>query len=108
MIKAKVNGFFEFIREQGVVGLAIGFVLGGSVSKLVNSLVQDIINPLLGPILGAAGDLNEQVLRFGGVEVKWGSFANNLIDFMIMAAVIYFVFKGLGLEKVDKPKKKKE
>jgi large conductance mechanosensitive channel len=108
MIQAKVNGFFEFIREQGVVGLAIGFVLGGSVSKLVNSLVQDMINPLLGPILGAAGDLNEQVLRFGAVELKWGSFANNLIDFMIMAAVVYFVFKGLGLEKVDKPKKKKE
>ncbi len=106
MIKSHMQGFFAFIREQGVVGLAIGFVLGGSVSRLVNSLVQDMINPLLGPLLGAAGDLNQQVLRFAGVEVKWGSFANNLIDFVIMAAVVYFVFKGLGLDRVDKPKKK--
>lgn len=106
MIEKQMKGFFEFIREQGVIGLAIGFVLGGSVSKLVNSLVQDIINPLLGPILGAAGNLNEQVLKLGAIEVKWGSFTNNLIDFLIMAAVVYFVFKGLKLEKVDIPKKK--
>lgn len=101
-----MQGFFTFIREQGVVGLAIGFVLGGSVSKLVNSLVQDVINPLLGPILGVAGNLNDQVLRMGAIELRWGSFANNLIDFMIMAGVVYFVFKGLGLDRVDKPKKK--
>lgn len=106
MIKSQMKGFYAFIREQGVVGLAIGFVLGGSVSKLVNSLVQDVINPLLGPVLGAAGNLNDQVLRIGAVELRWGSFVNNLIDFVIMAAVVYFVFKGLGLEEVDSPKKK--
>jgi large conductance mechanosensitive channel len=43
-----MKGFLNFIREQGVVGLAVGFILGGSVSKVVTSLVTDIINPVLG------------------------------------------------------------
>ena len=47
-----------FIREQGVMGLAIGFILGGSVSKVVTSLVQDIINPFLGIILGSTEGLS--------------------------------------------------
>ena len=49
--------FMDFIREQGVVGLAVGFILGGAVSKVVSSLVEDIINPILGILLGAAGKL---------------------------------------------------
>ena len=47
-----MKGFLDFIREQGVVGLAVGFILGGAVSKLVASLVNDLINPLLGAALG--------------------------------------------------------
>ena len=41
-----MKGFLEFVREQGVVGLATGFILGGAVSKVVTSLVTDIINPV--------------------------------------------------------------
>ena len=40
-----MRGFLNFIREQGVVGLAIGFILGGAISKLVAALVNDLINP---------------------------------------------------------------
>ena len=54
-----MKGFTDFIREQGVVGLAVGFILGGAVSKVVSSLVSDIINPVLGIVLGAAGNLSE-------------------------------------------------
>jgi len=42
----KFSGFIDFVREQGVVGLAVGFILGGAVSKVVSSLVKDIINSL--------------------------------------------------------------
>ena len=52
MIKKETEGFIEFIREHGVVGLAIGFVLGGAVAKLVTALVTDIINPFVGLVLG--------------------------------------------------------
>jgi large conductance mechanosensitive channel len=101
----KVNGFVEFIREQGVVGLAVGFILGGSISKLVSSLVEDIINPMLSVVLGANDELAQKVFSFGIIELKWGSFLANFIDFLVIAMVVYFGVKGLGLEKIDKKKK---
>jgi len=99
-----MKGFMNFIREQGVVGLAVGFILGGAVSKVVSSLVADIINPVLSIVLGAAGNLNEAVLVIGPVELKWGSFAAVLIDFLVIALVVYYGVKKLGLDKLDKKK----
>ena len=91
-------GFITFIREQGVIGLAVGFILGGAVSKLVTSLVDNIIQPLLGPLLGSAGGLNS--LAIG--QVTYGNFITAFIDFVVIAAVVYFMFKGLGIDKLDK------
>ncbi|NTV31122.1 MscL family protein [candidate division WWE3 bacterium] len=97
-----MKGFIDFIREQGVVGLAVGFILGGGVAKIVDSLVQDIINPVLGLILGAAGSLNEAVLTIGEAQIRWGSFVNTAIDFTIIAFIVYFGVKALKLDKLDK------
>jgi large conductance mechanosensitive channel len=99
-----MKGFLDFIREQGVVGLAVGFVLGGAVSKLVASLVADIINPVLSVVLGVAGDLNEMVTVIGTVEIKWGSFLATFIDFLVIAVVVYVGIKILRLDKLDKKK----
>lgn len=95
-----MKGFVDFIREQGVVGLAVGFILGGAVSKLVTSLVENIIQPLLGKFLGAAGGLSS--LAIG--PITYGQFITALVDFIIIAGVVYFIFKGLGLAKLDKKK----
>jgi large conductance mechanosensitive channel len=100
-----MKGFLVFIREQGVVGLAVGFILGGAISKVVASLVSDIINPILGLILGAAGDMSAMSLSVGPVEIMLGSFVAVLIDFLVIAAVVYFGVKKLGLDKLDKKKK---
>ncbi|OGG09558.1 hypothetical protein A2154_01360 [Candidatus Gottesmanbacteria bacterium RBG_16_43_7] len=67
-----MKGFINFIREQGVVGLAVGFILGGAVSKLVASLVNDIINPVIGVILGMAGNLGDMKLVIGPIQIMWG------------------------------------
>lgn len=96
-----MQAFLEFIRKQGVVGLATGFILGGAISKLVGSLVEDIVNPVLGIIMGKAGNLSNYSLSVGSAEIRWGNFASMLIDFVVIAAVVYFGFKGLGLEKLD-------
>lgn len=96
-----MKGFLNFIREQGVVGLAIGFILGGSAREVVNSLVEDIIDPILGLILGVTDGLAEATFLLSGAEIRYGSFVSVLIDFAIVAAVVYFVFKGLGLDKLD-------
>ncbi len=103
IIKGKVSGFMDFIREQGVVGLAIGFVLGGAVSKTVSSLVDNIINPLVGLAMGKV-DLVDKAIVVGNATIKWGAFVSTIIDFVIIAAVVYFGFKALGLDKLDKKK----
>jgi large conductance mechanosensitive channel len=99
-----MKGFVNFVREQGVIGLAVGFILGGAISKVVSSLVADIINPVLGIIMGAAGDLSQASLIVGKAQIMWGRFISNTIDFLVIATVVYFGVKGLGLEKLDKKK----
>ena len=94
----------NFIREQGVVGLAVGFILGGAVSKVVASLVKDIINPILGIVLGATQGLESASFRIGSAQIMWGSFVSILIDFLVIALVVYYGVKGLKLDKLDKKK----
>jgi len=104
-----IGGFMQFIREQGVVGLATGFILGGAVSKVVTALVTDVINPLVGVLLGSTEGLRSSSIKLGETNaILWGDFVSVLVDFLIIAAVVYFGFKGLGLDKLDKKKPKEE
>lgn len=101
-----MHGFIDFLREQGVIGLAVGFILGGAVSNVVAALVEDIINPIIGLILGGTSALSGMSIHIGSVEIMIGNFIAVLIDFAIVAAVVYFGFKKLGLDKLDKKKAK--
>lgn len=96
-----MRGFIKFIREQGVVGLAVGFILGGAISKVVTSIVNDLINPLLGIFMGATGNLASASIKIGSASIMWGSFVSNLIDFIIVASVVYF---GVTILRFDKSK----
>ncbi len=102
-VKQKMHGFVEFVREQGVMGLAIGFVLGGSTKELVTSFVEDIVRPVIELFIGSTDGLAS--LAVG--NIKFGSFLVAVLDFLIMAAVVYFVFKGFKLNKLDLKKEKK-
>jgi large conductance mechanosensitive channel len=95
-----LKGFMEFIRKQGVVGLAIGFIVGVAVGAVVSSLVNDLINPLIGMIIGT-NNLNRLHFTVGDAVFKYGSFIAVLINLVIILAVVYFGFKLLGLEKLD-------
>lgn len=99
-----MKGFITFIREQGVVGLAVGFILGGAISKMVTSLVNDIINPTIGILLGRVGQLSSAYLKIGQSKIMWGNFLNTAIDFTIIAFVVYFGVKILKLDRLDKKK----
>lgn len=99
-----MKGFVDFIREQGVVGLAVGFILGGSVSKVVSALVDDIVNPILGVVLGSAEGLKGAVLNLGDVKIMYGHLLGVVIDFLVIALVVYYGVKMLGLDKLDKAK----
>lgn len=93
-------GFTDFLRERGVAGFAIGFILGGAAQTLVKALMDDIINPLIGLFLGPVNDLAAYTID----GFKVGDFISVLINFLILCLVIYLIFKGLNLEKLDKPK----
>ncbi len=95
--KHAVRDFFLFVREQGVITLAIGFLIGGAVSKLVTALITDILNPIIGLALGAAGNLQEATFMLGNATVAWGHFVSSLIDFLVIALVVYVAVRLLGL-----------
>lgn len=99
-----VKGFIDFIRERGVVGLAVGFIIGGAITKLVGSIVNDLVNPLLGILLGAVGNLDSYSIQVGGAQLMYGRFIASLIDFLIIAFVVYVGVKLLRLEKIDRKK----
>jgi large conductance mechanosensitive channel len=99
-----MKGFLSFIREQGVIGLAVGFILGGAVSKVVTALVTDIINPIIGLALGAVDGLKTASIKLGSAEILYGDLLSVLIDFTVIALVVYFGVKMIGLDKLDKKK----
>jgi large conductance mechanosensitive channel len=109
-VTSKAHGFTEFIRKQGVVGLAVGLAIGTSATVLVKSIVDNMINPIVGAILPGSSDLNSKFFCVGneGAEcvnkVAYGIVLSNLISFIAVAAVIYFVVMGLRLDKLDKKK----
>jgi large conductance mechanosensitive channel len=95
-----MHAFLAFIREQGVIGLAIGFIMGGATSKVVSSFVADIVQPLLGLLIGSTDGLS----AFAVGPVHLGAFLVALIDFVIIAAVVFYLFKGLKLDALDAKK----
>lgn len=98
--------FKEFISKGSVMDLAIGVIIGGAFSKIVSSLVDDIIMPLVGLLLGGADISNYFVTLDGGkyatlaeaqeagaATLDYGVFLNRIIDFLIIAFVLFLVIK---------------
>ncbi|HSX52748.1 MAG TPA: MscL family protein [Patescibacteria group bacterium] len=107
-----LEGFIGFIREQGVVGLAVGLILGLASKSVVDSFVQNIVNPIVGVILGGSNLRNKFwcLKSVGNVctsKIGYGAFVSDLISFFILVAIVYFVVRGLKLDKLDKPKASK-
>lgn len=105
--QGKLHGFVEFIREKGVVGLAIGLAIGTAASGLVTQIVNAVIVPMVGLIVGKEGlaGLNTSVTIGDRSEVfAFGTLVEAIIKFLAIAAVIYFVVLGLKLDRFDKKK----
>ena len=110
-MKKLLKEFEKFIMRGNVIDMAVGVIVGAAFQGIVNSLVNDVISPLLGLI--ANTDLSYLVLNVRGVDIKYGSFLTAVINFLIMAFVIFLLVKGinklaeLGIRK-DKNKKAEE
>lgn len=96
--------FITFIREKGVLGLAVGIIMGGAVTKLVTSIVDNLLNPLIGAVTGAAGNLSAMAytVPLTQISFKYGAFISSLIDFVAVLAVVYFVFVKSPINKIDR------
>jgi large conductance mechanosensitive channel protein len=102
------GGFMDFVREQGVVGLAVGLVLGIQVKAVVDQIVASFINPLLGLILPGKGALGQKTFSLTWSnktdDFAYGAFINVLISFLVITALVYLIVKVLKLDKLDKKK----
>ena len=103
------NDFLEFVREQGVIGLAIGFVIGAAATTLVRSLIDNVVMPPVGILLGSAEGIKGLSINLGTyngkvAELTYGIFLNDLINFLILAFVVYMVVHVMRLDRIDKKK----
>jgi large conductance mechanosensitive channel len=94
-----ISEFKAFAMKGNVVDLAIGVIIGGAFGKIVNSLIEDVITPLvLKPALSAANlSKIEELTVFGGV--KYGMFVSAVINFIIIALVLFMIIKGINAAK---------
>ena len=93
-MKKFLEEFKKFALRGNVIDLAVGVIIGGAFQSITNSLVNDVISPLIG--LVANTDLTYLVATINGVEVRYGAFLTAVINFIIMAFVIFLLVKGLN------------
>ena len=102
-----VKEFKDFIMRGNVMDLAIGVVIGGAFKAIIDSLVGDIIMPFVGMITGKINIASLSV-KVGEAELKYGSFLQQIINFLIIAFVIFAVVKGINTAHEKLARKKKE
>jgi large conductance mechanosensitive channel len=94
--------FKAFLDEYKIVGLAVAFIIGAALTQLVNALVTYIIMPLITPFV-PGGEWQKATLTFGSVVLSWGAFVAALLNFIILAFVVFMIAKKLmHEEKVTK------
>lgn len=96
--KSFMQEFNDFLTKYGVIGLAVAFVMGAAVTKLVSALVADLIMPIIGAVI-PGGDWKAATLSIGNIKFLIGDFASALIDFIIIAFVIFLIVKSIVKEK---------
>ena len=97
-IKKFFEEFKAFAMRGNVLDMAVGVVVGGAFTAIVTALVDDVINPLIGLFFKA--DFSDVVIGLGGSSIKIGEFVNSVINFLIVAFVLFVVIKFInGLHK---------
>lgn len=92
--------FKEFVMRGNVLDLAVAVIIGGAFGKIVGSLVNDVLMPLIGLVMGRV-NFSELAWTVGEASVRWGAFVQTIIDFLIVAFVIFLIVKTAN--KMKKP-----
>ena len=86
--------FIDFINKYGVMGLAIGFIIGSASKDLVSALVVDILMPVITFFI-PGGTWREATLSVGPIVLSLGHFAGALLDYLIIALIVFYLMKAL-------------
>lgn len=100
-----IEEFKKFIARGNVMDMAVGVIMGSAFTAIVTSLVKYLINPLLGLIIGKI-DLSNMVFQVAGAKFKYGEFLNAVINFLIVAFVVFLLVKAVNKmmpKKEEKP-----
>lgn len=89
-----IKEFKEFAIKGNVMDLAVGVIIGGAFGKIVASLVDDIVMPVIGSVVGS--DFDKLSTTINGATVKYGMFIQNVVNFFIIAFVIFLMIKGMN------------
>lgn len=106
-IKKYYNEFKEFIMRGNVLDLAVGVIIGAAFGKIVTSVVNDILMPIIGIVLGGLNFSNLS-FKIGDAVIKYGSFLQNVVDFLITAFCIFIIVKLVNKLTHKKEEKKPE
>ena len=103
------NDFKKFVMRGNVLDLADGVIIGVAFGAIVTSLVNDILMPLVGIVTGGI-DFASRAIQVGSATVKWGSFVQNIINFIIIAFVIFLIVRAANklMEHPEKQPSTKE
>ncbi len=93
-MKKIISEFKEFIAQGNVMDLAVGVIIGGAFKTIVDSFTNDLISPILGAVGGV--DFSDKVLNIGNVALRYGSFITAIINFLIMAVIIFAIVKAVN------------
>ena len=94
-MKKIIKEFKEFISKGNIFDMAIGLIVGSAFTAIVNSLVGDIFSPLL-TIVTSKADLTALAWNINGAQIKYGSFLQAIITFLLTAIVLFFLVKGIN------------
>lgn len=106
-MKKFIKEFKEFIDKGNVLDLAVGVIIGNAFSKIVSSLVNDIFTPILGIIIGGH-DFGNLSIKVKDATINYGSFIQNIIDFLLMAFCIFIIVKVINKLRTSFEHKKEE
>ena len=90
--------FKTFVMRGNVLDLAVAVIIGGAFGKIIGSLVNDILMPLIGLLLGGIS-FADLMFTVGAAEVKYGAFIQAIVDFLIIAFVIFMIVKSANSMK---------
>lgn len=106
-MKKFISEFKEFISKGNVLDMAVGVIIGGAFSKIVSSLVNDVMMPLIGIIIGGH-DFSNLSIKVGNAKIMYGSFLQNVVDFLIVAFCLFTVIKIINRFKKKQEKTEKK